>query len=84
MNLAEDAIEHLFQAGESAEYPGQLDIKTFVDKVNAASKYTPLSSALLAPKQTKNPSSKPSASSSSQFESWEIEKKYKTKLQALQ
>lgn len=41
-NLADDAIEHLFQAGESQEFPGQLDIKAFIDKVVAASKYTPL------------------------------------------
>jgi Ca2+-binding EF-hand superfamily protein len=50
VNLADDAVEHLFQTGESSEIPGQLDIKTFIEKVVAASKYTPLSTALLAPK----------------------------------
>jgi len=54
VNLADDAIEHLFQAGESTEVQGQLDIKTFIEKVVAASKYTPLSTALLAPKAKKD------------------------------
>ena len=84
VNLADDAIEHLFQAGESSEFPGYSDIKTFIDKVVAASKYTPLSSALLAQKTTSKQKPSPSAGASAQFESWEIEKKYKTKLQALQ
>lgn len=43
VNVADDAIEHLFQAGEILEAPGNLDIKLFIEKIVAASKYTPLS-----------------------------------------
>ena len=42
VNVADDAIEHLFQAGESLEAPGSLDIKLFIEKIVAASKYSPL------------------------------------------
>ena len=47
-SVADDAIEHLFQAGESPELPGHVDIKLIDGKVAAASKYTPMNSALLA------------------------------------
>ena len=85
VTLADDAVEHLFQAGETPDSLGQLDIKTFIERVVAASKYTPLNSALLGAKPKKEPGSKTTTpTANSQFESWEIEKKYKTKLQALQ
>ncbi len=57
-----------------------MDIKTLHEKVVSAGKYTPLSQPAI---QTK---SKPSAAKDLQsktqpgFESWEVEKKYKTKL----
>jgi Ca2+-binding EF-hand superfamily protein len=86
VNLADDAVEHLFQAGETPESLGQLDIKAFIERVVSASKYTPLNTALLGTKVKKDAGSKPGSTptANSQFESWEIEKKYKTKLQALQ
>jgi|LauGreDrversion4_2_1035121.scaffolds.fasta_scaffold07575_3 hypothetical protein len=43
IQLADDAIEILFSTSDN---PNQLDIKTFVDKVVAASKYNPLPSTL--------------------------------------
>jgi Ca2+-binding EF-hand superfamily protein len=58
LTLADDAIEHLFQAGESQEYPGHLDIKTFIEKVVAASKYTPLQTNLTTTTKKKDPTPK--------------------------
>ena len=73
MTLAEDQHDALFAAGELPEARGQLDIKTFIDKAVAASKYVPSATGKQAA-----PKSQPG------FESWEVEKKYQTKLAALQ
>jgi chromosome segregation ATPase len=43
----------LFQAGESLEYRGMVDIQLFIDRVLQASKYSPLASAVQQQKQTK-------------------------------
>lgn len=81
MQITEEEL--LFQAGESVEFRGMLDIAQFIDRVHQASKYSPLATAV---QQTQKKKTTTSASSNQQpgFESWEIEKKYKTKLVALQ
>ena len=78
--------ELLFQAGESMEFRGMVDIQLFVDRVVQASKYSPLATAVQQQKQAKKGGGNNGGSSTAQpgFESWEIEKKYKTKLFALQ
>lgn len=81
VSMQDDTLDLLFQAGEAG--PGLLDIQSFINKVIASLKYTPppnIDSVL--PK--KQGSKQSGAATPNNFESWEIEKKYKTKLQALQ
>jgi Ca2+-binding EF-hand superfamily protein len=96
VNVPEDAVDQLLQAGESPDFRGQLDIKLFLDKVNSAARYNPAAPQLSTLLDTKKGNAKSGTaakqgaaasaltSAGGQFETWEIEKKYKTKLSALQ
>lgn len=62
-----------------------VDIQLFIDRVSQASKYSPLASVVQQQKQIKKGGNGGGSQQQQPgFESWEIEKKYKTKLVALQ
>ena len=74
--LNDEHIELLFQAGESSDFRGALDIKAMLERVQAGLRMkAPLMQP--APKQAKE-------AKAGAFENWELEKKYQTKLKALQ
>lgn len=54
MSLADDAVDMLFQAGESQEARGTLDIKSFIDRVVTSSKYNALQTSAVLQLTTKS------------------------------
>lgn len=82
----EDMVDMLFQAGESETFIGTLDVKTFTEKVLKALNIKPVAnfSALSSKGTTKKGEAAKGGAQSDAFQNWETEKKFKTKLAALQ